>query len=332
MAAIVVLALALWGVWSWDPRKVHVVAAIGFFLPLIVLVFATAAHQDGARPISPVYWVVGSVMVLSARVLLPRPHALEERVRHVGGRNRAGGMLRHLLAGRVPPGRASRRSHHASRGGHRADPADGRSSPTSFVNRARRYRGAMSDQSSVPTRLAAFSFDDELRAAEFLTAMTRLARDKRLKIHDAVFVVKSPEGKTYVRETTDLQPGQTAMGSADVERSVRAAAGRPGRDAGGRGHRRRRRSADGQAGRRRCHRRLRRAAPRAGPAGTTTLALLADVLDDDAVLTELRRFEGARYVAGDLPLDRIAAVRAALGDAAPISGGDFPPPTDPPAT
>ena len=55
-------------------------------------------------------------------------------------------------------------------------------------------------------------------------------------------------------------------------------------------------------------------------------------LSESAVLAELRRFEGARYVAGDLPLGGIAAVRAALGDAAPISGGDFPPPTDSPAT
>ena len=64
-----------------------------------------------------------------------------------------------------------------------------------------------------PTRLAAISFDDDLKAVEFMTAMTRLARDGRLALRDAVFVVKNAEGKTYVRETKDLQPGPTAIGA-----------------------------------------------------------------------------------------------------------------------
>src|SRR3954470_13380436 len=63
-----------------------------------------------------------------------------------------------------------------------------------------------------PPRLAAISFSDELRAVEFMTAMTRLARDKRLSLQDAVFVIKDEQGKTHVRETKDLQPGSTALG------------------------------------------------------------------------------------------------------------------------
>ena len=39
--------------------------------------------------------------------------------------------------------------------------------------------------------------------------------------------------------------------------------------------------------------------------GTTTVALLADGIDPDAVLAELARFEGARYVTGNLSLDAI---------------------------
>ena len=35
-----------------------------------------------------------------------------------------------------------------------------------------------------------------------MTAMTRLARDRKLTLHDAVFVVKNADGKTFVRETT----------------------------------------------------------------------------------------------------------------------------------
>ena len=60
--------------------------------------------------------------------------------------------------------------------------------------------------------------------------------------------------------------------------------------------------------------------------GTTTVALLAEQVDTDAVLAELQRFEGGRYVAGNLPLAGIQAVRDALGDPAATSGGDFAPP------
>jgi uncharacterized membrane protein len=63
------------------------------------------------------------------------------------------------------------------------------------------------------SRLVAISFGDELRAVEFMTAMTRLARDGRLSLRDAVFVVKDENGKTHVRETRDLQPGSTALGA-----------------------------------------------------------------------------------------------------------------------
>ena len=63
-------------------------------------------------------------------------------------------------------------------------------------------------------------------------------------------------------------------------------------------------------------------------AGTTTVAVLADHVDTDAVLAELHRFEGARYVAGNLPLAAIQAVRDALGDPAATTGRSFPPPAD----
>ena len=66
--------------------------------------------------------------------------------------------------------------------------------------------------------------------------------------------------------------------------------------------------------------------------GTTTVAVLADDVDVDAVLAELHRFAGARYVAGNLPLAGIQAVRDALGDPGATSGGSFPPPSDAPAT
>ena len=56
--------------------------------------------------------------------------------------------------------------------------------------------------------------------------------------------------------------------------------------------------------------------------------MLADDVDVEAVLGELHRFEGARYVAGNLPLDAIQAVRDALGDPAATSGTSLPPPSE----
>jgi hypothetical protein len=57
------------------------------------------------------------------------------------------------------------------------------------------------------------------------------------------------------------------------------------------------------------------------------VALLGDAIDPDAVLSELERFGGARYIAGTLPLDGIARVREALGDPTATTGRDLPPPS-----
>lgn len=187
------------------------------------------------------------------------------------------------------------------------------------------------DLPNLPPRLAAFSFSDELRASEFLTAMTRLAREDQVRIHDAVFVVKAEDGKTYVRETTDLQTGQTALGTGMWSGLFGLLLGGPVGMlvAGGLG-----------AGAGALTAKLvdvgvtddfvAQLRELVQP-NTTTLALLGDVFDEDAVATELRRFEGARYVAGNLPLEGIARVREAIGDPTPTTGATFAPPTEPPA-
>jgi uncharacterized membrane protein len=192
----------------------------------------------------------------------------------------------------------------------------------------------MSDASAaaVPPRLAAISFDDDLKAVEFMTAVTRLARDERLSLHDAVFVVKRDDGKTYVRETKDLQPSSTAIGAGLWSGLFGLLLGGPVGMlvAGGIG---------AGAGavtakvvdigvtdefvaqlREMVH------------PGTTTVAVLAEDVDAEAVLAELQRFEGARYVAGNLPLAAIQAVRDALGDPSATTGSTLPPPAEAPAT
>jgi uncharacterized membrane protein len=192
----------------------------------------------------------------------------------------------------------------------------------------------MSDASEPdrPSRLAAISFSDDLRAVEFMTAMTRLARDGRLKLRDAVFVVKDDKGKTFVRETRDLQPGRTALGAGLWSGLFGLLLGGPVGllVAGGIG---------AGAGA------ITAKVVDVGVTddfvdqlremvqpGTTTVALLGDEIDTDAVLAELHRFEGARYVAGNLPLDGIRRVRETLGDTTATTGPDLPPPMPPEAT
>jgi uncharacterized membrane protein len=188
-----------------------------------------------------------------------------------------------------------------------------------------------SDPGSVQ-RLAAISFDDDLRAVEFMTAITRLARDHKLSLHDAVFVVKDADGRTHIRETKDLQPGSTALTAGLWSGLLGLLLGGPVGMliAGGVG-----------AGAGAVTAKLvdvgvtdefvAQLREMVRP-GTTTVAVLADAVDTDAVLAELHRFAGARYVAGNLPLAGIQAVREALGDTATTSGGDFPPPAEPAAT
>jgi uncharacterized membrane protein len=181
-------------------------------------------------------------------------------------------------------------------------------------------------------RLAAISFDDDLRAVEFMTALTRLARDGKLALHDAVFVVKDRDGRTHIRETKDLQAGPTALSAGLWSGLFGLLLGGPVGMliAGGIG-----------AGAGAVTAKLvdvgvtddfvAQLREMVQP-GTTTVAVLADDIDVDAVLTELHRFAGARYVAGNLPLAGIQAVRDALGDPGATTGGSFPPPSDTPAT
>lgn len=167
--------------------------------------------------------------------------------------------------------------------------------------------------------LAAFGFPDGFRAAEFLTAVQRLSVEGHIDLRDAVFLGKDAEGRTYVRETRDLQPAETALGTGLWSGLFGLLLGGPvGLLVGG--------AIGAGAG-------VATAAvvdigvPDATIAeirevvrpGTTTLVLLARHIDRGVVLTELRRFEGARYVWGTLSDEGIAAVQEALGED-PASG------------
>ncbi len=62
------------------------------------------------------------------------------------------------------------------------------------------------------SKLLVISFDDPLRAQEFLLATARLGRDEELQVHDAVIVVRDADGTSHVRETTDITPARAGLG------------------------------------------------------------------------------------------------------------------------
>jgi uncharacterized membrane protein len=65
-----------------------------------------------------------------------------------------------------------------------------------------------------PQTLVGVSFEDSFRAKEFLTAAAGLAAAGRLRLKDAVTVVKDDSGKTFVHETIDPTPGHSAFSGA----------------------------------------------------------------------------------------------------------------------
>jgi uncharacterized membrane protein len=63
------------------------------------------------------------------------------------------------------------------------------------------------------SKLLVISFDDPLRAQEFLLAAARLQRDAELQLHDAVIVRRGDDGTSHVTETTDITPSQAGVGA-----------------------------------------------------------------------------------------------------------------------
>src|ERR1700753_1488000 len=61
-------------------------------------------------------------------------------------------------------------------------------------------------------KLLVISFDDPLKAQEFLVTATRLQKNGELQLHDAVIVRRDPDGTSHVVETTDVTPGRGALG------------------------------------------------------------------------------------------------------------------------
>lgn len=181
----------------------------------------------------------------------------------------------------------------------------------------------------VPRTLVGISFGDSLRAQEFLTAVMRLSTQGRLKLVDAVFVNKEESGRTVVQETTDPDPGRSALSGAlwaglfglilggpvgwVVGAGVGAGTGAVAAKVIDHGV-----SDEWVAWFREA------VAP-----GTTTLVLLVEQLDTAALVAELERFAGARLVYANLDATWLERMRSALDQAvtpsSPPGGGDAPP-------
>jgi uncharacterized membrane protein len=190
----------------------------------------------------------------------------------------------------------------------------------------------MSDKptDAVEQTLVGISFDDLFRAQEFLTAATRLAANGKLRIQDAVFVVKDESGKTMVHETVDPSLGRTALSGALWAGLFGLILGGPvgwlvGTGVG---------AGTGAV----TAKVVDHGVPdewvawfrEAVQPGTATLALLVEEVDRDALVAELERFSGARLVYANLPSFWVEQIRSALGEA-PSEVPPPPPSADPPA-
>jgi uncharacterized membrane protein len=170
-----------------------------------------------------------------------------------------------------------------------------------------------SDETVIPQTLVGISFENIFRAQEFLTAANGLAAAGRLKLKDAVTVVKNEDGKTMVQETIDPPVGRSALSGAVWASLFGVILGGPvgwlaglavGAGAGAAtakiidlG------ISDEWVGWFR----------EAVKPGTATVALLVEDLDRNALVTEAGRFSGAELVYANLDDHTLDRIKDALG-------------------
>lgn len=161
--------------------------------------------------------------------------------------------------------------------------------------------------------LIGLSFDDQFRAQEFLTAMSRLASKGALELRDAVIVSKDASGDVRVRETIDPQPARTAASGAIWSGLLGLIIGGPVGWIAGLGI--------GAGAGAITAKVVDLGIPdewvdwfrEAVRSGTTTVVILAEDLDVRALEDEVRRFAGAELVHSTLPASTIEQLCAALG-------------------
>ncbi len=169
-----------------------------------------------------------------------------------------------------------------------------------------------SNQPNIPQTLVGISFENAFRAQEFLVAASGLAAAGSLKLKDAVTVVRDGAGKTVVHETIDPTPTRAAMSGAMWAGLFGLILGGPvGWIAG---------LAVGAGAGAVTAKVMDLGIPDewvtwfrdAVQPGTATVALLVEDLDQDALVAEAGRFEGAKLVYANLDDATIERVRGAF--------------------
>lgn len=168
-------------------------------------------------------------------------------------------------------------------------------------------------ESTESETLVGIAFEDHFRAHEFLTAVHRLASNKRLVLKDAVTVIAKTDGRIEVIETVDPQPRRTAVsGAVWVGLVGLLVAGPLGWIAG---------AAVGAGAGALTAKAMDLGIPdewvswfrQAAQPGTATVALLVTDLDRNAIVAEAERFEGGRLVYANLDEHTLGRIRHALG-------------------
>jgi uncharacterized membrane protein len=180
------------------------------------------------------------------------------------------------------------------------------------------------NQPAAPHKLLVVSFDDPLKAQEFLLATVRLQKQQDLQVHDAVFVRHDTDGSTHVTETTDLTPGRGALGGGIWGLLLGTLLAGPwglvvGAASAGTGALVAKLRDTGIKDEKIAE--LRKIVP----PGRTALALLVSRVSVADLQTELARFPGAALVETDLPPAAVAAVSHALDEANRAPFTDAPP-------
>ena len=163
------------------------------------------------------------------------------------------------------------------------------------------------------------SFENTFRAREFLVAASGLAAAGKLKLKDAVTVVKDDSGKTVVHETVDPTPVRSALSGAMWAGLFGLILGGPvGWIAG---------LAVGAGAGAVTAKVMDLGVPDewvtwfrdAVQPGTATVALLVEDLDRNALVAEAARFTGAELVYANLDDATIERVRDAFANHDPVT-------------
>src|SRR5579875_4145242 len=165
------------------------------------------------------------------------------------------------------------------------------------------------------SKLLVISFPDVLRAQEFLLAAAGLQQRDEIQVHDAVVIVREPDGTSHVRETTDVTPGQAGVGAGVWGLLLGTLFGGPigGLVVGAA-------SAGGGA----LYAKLRDTGVKdatieqlrkAVPPGRTAIAMLVSHVSVADLQRELTRFPHAELVETDMPPAAVNAVQEALKEA-----------------